>query len=87
MEEITKDFLTKIGFSNDGTSVFTFMSEDYLIKVVYSIATKGRHWYCTIFTNDTSLMLGNVAIQTVEQFEKTMEIFDINLKSQKNLIA
>lgn len=88
MKEITEDFLTKMGFSNDGTGLFSvFICQDYLICIWHSIAIKGRHWYCTIYTGDTKHMLGNVIIQTVEQFKKVMEIFDINLKSQKNLIV
>ena len=88
MEEITEDFLTKLGFSNDGTNVFTFISKDYLVDVwCCAVALRDRHWHCTIYTDDTKHILGDNVIQTIEQFEKAMEIFDIDLKSQKNLIA
>lgn len=86
MEEITEDFLTKMGFSNDGTDVFTFISKDYLIDVYrYAVALKDRHWNCLIYTGDTKHILGDIAIQTIEQFEKAMEIFDIDLNHRKIL--
>ena len=88
MGEITEDFLTKLGFSNDGTNVFTFISKDYLIDVYrYAVALKDRHWNCLIYTDDTKHILGDIVIQTIKQLKKVMEIFDIDLKSQKNLIA
>ena len=86
MEEITEDFLTKMGFSNDGADVFTFISKDYLIDVYrYAVALKDRHWHCTIYTDDTKHILGDIVIQTIKQLKKVMEIFDIDLNHRKIL--
>lgn len=44
MEEITEDFLTKLGFSNYGTNLFTFISKDYLVYVwCCAVALRDRH--------------------------------------------
>lgn len=79
MKEITEEFLVKSGFGKNG-SVFSYLGKDYVIDVWYcSFAIESRHWHCTIYSNDTSYIIGNVIVQTKEQLIKLLEIFNIGI--------
>ena len=87
MEDITKDSLIKNGFKEECVNIFTYNNKDYIIDVVHSESpihselwkTINRHWKIIIL-HSTRYTIANILVQTKEQFNKVMEICDINLR-------
>ena len=80
IEDITKDFLIKNGFRKEYENIFAYSNKEYIIDVILynEPLYHNRHWKIIIFSS-TRYMIGNNLIQTVEQFKKVMEIYDIDL--------
>ena len=79
MEDITKEFLVKEGFRKEYENIFTYSNKEYIIDVVYNeIPYHNRHWKIIIISS-TRYMVGNILVQTKEQFNKVMEICDVDL--------
>lgn len=78
-KEITEEILEKNGFKNDGTNVFSYIGNDCAVDVWYQpIAIRKRHWHCAIYIEDTKYLLCSTIIQTADQFNKLIDILDID---------
>lgn len=83
MEKITKEFLIKHGISEGPTNWFIYTTKDYVIDITHcSIPLHGREWhvYVSIYSEDENFVYGDFLIQTVDQFYKVMEIYDIKFE-------
>lgn len=82
MEDITKEFLIKNGFKEEYENIFTYSNKEYTIDAMYYEAPyHNRHWKIIIFSSKR-YMIGNILIQTKEQFIKVMELCDIDLNAK-----
>lgn len=86
MEDITKDFLIKKGFKEEYKNIFTYSNKEYTIDVIHSESpihntiweTINRHWKIIIL-HSTGYTIANILVQMKEQFNKVMEICDVEL--------
>ena len=79
MDDITKDFLIKNGFREEYKNFFTYINKEYTIDAMYYEAPyNNRHWKIIIISS-TRYMVGNILVQTKEQFKKVMKICDVDL--------
>lgn len=82
MEDITKDFLINKGFREEYENIFTYSNKEYTIDVMfYETPYYNKHWKIIIISS-TQYMIGNILVQTKEQFKKVMEICDIELNTK-----
>lgn len=82
MKDITKDFLIKNGFREEYENIFTYSNKDYIIDVIHSESPiHNRHWKIIIL-HSTRYTIANILVQTKEQFNKVMEICDVELNSK-----
>lgn len=81
MEDITKDFLVEKGFREEYENIFIFRNKEYTIDVMYyDTPYHNRHWKIIIISS-TRYMVGNILVQTKEQFNKVMEICEVDLNN------
>ncbi len=86
MEDITKEFLIKNGFREEYENIFTYSNKDYIIDVIHSESpihnmlweTINRHWKIIIL-HSTRYTIANILVQTKEQFNKVMEVCEVDL--------
>lgn len=82
---MSKDITRKIlsgNFWHDGDSFCTNKS-NYTIYLSYiPFSYIGRHWYCKIYINyyDSRFLIANVDIQTIDHFNKLMDLMDIDFR-------
>ena len=82
MEDITKEFLIKNGFKEEYENIFTYSNKEYTIDVMYyEVPYHNRHWKIIIFSSKR-YMIGNILVQTKEQFNKVMEICEVDLNNK-----
>ena len=78
-DNITKEFLIKNGFKEEYENIFTYSNKEYTIDAMYYEAPyNNRHWKIIIISS-TRYMVGNILVQTKEQFKKVMKICDVDL--------
>lgn len=83
-KDITEDILLKNGFKNDGTNVFSYVGKNCSVDVWYGlIAIRNRHWQCAIYVEDNKYILCSTIIQTIDQFNRLMEIMDADCNPLK----
>lgn len=86
-KDITEEILLKAGFKyfeedSDNTSYYSYSPDenekgDWSIILTYS-KNNDRDWHCEVSTSPTTY--ADADIQTVEHFNKLMEIMGINFK-------
>lgn len=84
-KDITEDILLKAGFIKNGNSLFVLRCADYAIELLnmhFDEKECNRHWMCYANT-DNDYSMTRTSIQTVEHFNKLMELMDINFKIQE----
>lgn len=83
MKDITKDFLIKNGFREEYENIFTYSNQDYIIDVILynEPLYHNRHWKIAILSS-TRYVIGDILVQTIEQFKKVMEICEVDLNSK-----
>lgn len=81
-KDITEDILLKAGFKKTSLGFFVLRCADYAIELfnLYSDANEcKRHWTCDANT-DNDYSITRTSIQTVEHFNKLMDLMDIDFK-------
>lgn len=79
-KDITKDILLKAGFMNASDNAFKLHIKGGYIKLLHSQPPFGRCWTCYV---DTTINMCKADIQTVEHFNKLMEIMNINFRLEE----
>lgn len=81
-KDLTDDILLKAGFKEDD-GYFEYATEvndiTYIIGVVVDNSLKGRNYAVCVSLGDDNL-IGYACIQTVDHFNKLMELMDIDFK-------
>lgn len=79
--DITKEILLNAGFQKDGCGIFSIKGSKPIVIYYKSSPVNGRHWKCFIYSDEMATnLLVDAYIQTVEYFNKLMELEDINFK-------
>ena len=79
MNDITKDFLIKNGFREEYKNFFTYINKEYTIDAMYYEAPyNNRHWKIIIISS-TGFILGDILVQTQDEFSMIMELYDVDL--------
>lgn len=81
-ENITEDILLKAGFKKTSDCIFVLRCTDYAIELLnLNFDEEGckRHWVCSANT-DNDYSITRTSIQTIEHFNKLMELMNINFK-------
>ena len=82
MEDITKEFLIKNGFREEDEDTFTYSNKEHTIEVLHLfVSNYNRFWKIIIFSS-TRFIIGDILAQTTGQFNKVMEIYDIDLNNK-----
>lgn len=86
-KDITGEILLKAGFKyfeedSDNTSYYSYSPDeneegDWNVILTYS-KNNGRDWHCEVNTSPTTY--ADVDIQTIEHFNKLMDLMDINFR-------
>lgn len=77
-KDITEDILLKAGFVDVSDNAFKLrIKEEGYITLLYSQPPFGRCWTCYV---DTTINMCKADIQTVEHFNKLMDLMDISFK-------
>lgn len=79
-KDITEEILLKAGFQKNRFSFYIQGSNP--IDIYYtSFPVSGRHWDCFVYSDEkfTSL-LADIYIQTIDHFNKLMELMNIDLR-------
>lgn len=81
-KDITDDILQRAGFKKTGNCLFVLRLDDNAIELLnlhFDAEECKRHWMC--YTNtDNDYSITRTSIQTVEHFNKLMELMDIDFK-------
>ena len=81
-KDITEDILLRAGFKKTSNSLFVLRRADYAIELLnlhFDADECKRHWTCDANTNK-DYTITRTSIQTVEHFNKLMELMDIDFR-------
>lgn len=82
-ENITEDILLKAGMYKVKDSVMEYIAQvggqKYAIQVLKYSVRDGRNYSCGVF-NENDYLVGFASIQTIDHFNKLMELMDISFK-------
>lgn len=76
-KDITKDILLKAGFMDASGNAFKLFVEGGYIILQYVQQPFGRCWKCSVDNNND---MSTTDIQTIDHFNKLMELMDINFR-------
>lgn len=81
-KNITKDILLRAGFEDSAYSSVSFHLEgrDYDIDMEKYQQNFNREWYCKAKSIKHGCNCGEADIQTIDHFNKLMELLDINFR-------
>ena len=82
-EEITKQVLFDAGFKVGGTREDLFKLEHGVYKIMISPVednTNGKKFLCTVDEPRRKVRVASIAISTVTDFNKLMELMDIDFR-------
>ena len=78
-------FLIKNGFKKeygDYENILTYINKEYTIEVAHrKIPCHNKWWRILIYTS-TRFIVGDVLVQTTEQFKMIMELYDVDLNNK-----
>lgn len=82
-ENITEDILLKAGMYKVKDSVMEYITQvggqKYTIQVLKYSVRDGRNYSCGVF-NENDYLVGFACVQTIDHFNKLMELMDISFK-------
>ena len=85
MADITKEFLVNNGFKKEYgeyENIFTYSNKEYTIEVIHrEIPCHNKWWRILIYTS-TRFIVGDVLVQTTEQFKMVMDLYDVDLNNK-----
>lgn len=76
-KDITDDILLKAGFMDASGNAFKLFVEGGYIILQYVQQPFGRCWKCSVDNNND---MSTTDIQTIDHFNKLMELMDINFR-------
>ena len=79
MNDITKDFLIKNGFREEYKNFFTYINKEYTIEVTRREIPFHNKWWRIIIYSSTGFILGDILVQTQDEFSMIMELYDVDL--------
>lgn len=77
IKDITEDILLKAGFMDASGNAFKLFVEGGYIILQYVQQPFGRCWKCSVDNNND---MSTTDIQTIDHFNKLMNIMDINFR-------
>lgn len=86
-KNITEDILLKAGMYKVGNAAMEYIvqvdGQKYTIQIVNYSNRNGRNYTCAVF-NEHDLLVGFACIQTIDYFNKLMELMDIDFRLKEN---
>ena len=82
MADITKEFLVNNGFKKEYgeyENIFTYINKEYTIEVGHRKIPFHNKWWEILIYSPTRSILGDVLVQTTEQFKMIMDLYDVDL--------
>lgn len=76
-KDITEEILLKAGFTKKGQDLFGYKEDRIVIYIEVNTYPLVRHWRCSV---DNEHNNSDTDIQTIDQFNKLMDIMDIDFK-------
>ena len=86
MADITKEFLIKNGFKKeygDYENILTYINKEYTIEVIHREIPFHNKWWRILIYSSTRFIVGDVLVQTTEQFKMIMELYDVDLNNKE----
>lgn len=83
MEDITKEFLIKNGFKEEYENILTYINKEYMIEVTHREIPFHNKWWRILIYSSTRFIVGDVLVQTTEQFKMIMELYDVDLNNKE----
>ena len=86
MEDITKEFLVNNGFKKEYgeyQNIFTYINKEYTIEVIHREIPFHNKWWRILIYSSTRFIVGDVLVQTTEQFKMIMELYDVDLNNKE----
>ena len=84
MVDITKEFLIKNGFKKeygDYENILTYINKEYTIEVIHREIPFHNKWWRILIYTSTRFIVGDVLVQTTEQFKMVMDLYDVDLNN------
>ena len=84
MADITKEFLVDNGFKKeygDYENIFTYINKEYTIEVIHREIPFHNKWWRILIYTSTRFIVGDVLVQTTEQFKMVMDLYDVDLNN------
>lgn len=83
-KDITEDILLRAGFEKIGNCLFVLRLDNNAIELLnlqFDAEECKRHWMCYTNTDtDNDYSITRTSIQTVEHFNKLMDLMDLNFR-------
>ena len=83
MADITKEFLVNNGFKEEYENIFTYINKEYTIEVIHREIPFHNKWWRILIYSTTRFIVGDVLVQTTEQFKMIMELYDVDLNTKE----
>lgn len=86
MADITKEFLVDNGFKKeygDYENIFTYINKEYTIEVIHREIPFHNKWWRILIYTSTRFIVGDVLVQTTEQFKMIMDLYDVDLNNKE----
>lgn len=80
-KDITEEILLNAGFQKGKFKVFSNKGNNPIDIYYTAIPENGRHWRCMVYlVEKITVLWADAYIQTIEQFNKLMELMDIKFR-------
>lgn len=86
MADITKKFLVDNGFKKAYglyEDILTYINKEYMIEVTHREIPFHNKWWRILIYSSTRFIVGDVLVQTTEQFKMIMELYDVDLNNKE----
>lgn len=86
MADITKEFLVDNGFKKEYgeyENIFIYINKEYTIEVIHREIPFHNKWWRILIYSSTRFIVGDVLVQTTEQFKMIMELYDVDLNNKE----
>ena len=86
MADITKKFLVDNEVKKaygEYEDILTYINKEYMIEVTHREIPFHNKWWRILIYSSTRFIVGDVLVQTTEQFKMIMELYDVDLNNKE----